>query len=439
MGIWIQAREMASNTPENRNRYVDFLRALSILFVISGHWLIATAFFNQDTGVLTPVTVLDVMPSTLWLTWIFQVMPIFFIVGGYSNAVSLESARKKQIRYADWLVSRLHRLLSPMLLLIAFWVVVSFAMNLFGTDQKTIIFASQAALVPTWFLAIYAMIVILAPLTYAFWRKFGLASLLVYILMAVLVDLAFFNLDWQWLGWSNYFWVWLAAHHLGFVWRDGKLENSALQICLAIGAFATFASLIFYGPYPLAMAGSPEGDAVSNTLPPKITLIALGLFQFGLLRFMENPVKRLLENNSFWAAIIIINTMIMTVYLWHMTVLITVFVISYFADGFGLSMEVGSQAWWWTRPIWLLTLTVLLLPIALALSPLERIGRPEGATTPASWRLILGAALVGFGLVFATLFGLAGNLLDWKTVTAISLILVGAATCGLTPQLKKST
>ena len=45
MGIWALAHDMATKTPPDRNRYVDFLRAISILFVILGHWLIATAWY----------------------------------------------------------------------------------------------------------------------------------------------------------------------------------------------------------------------------------------------------------------------------------------------------------------------------------------------------------------------------------------------------------
>ena len=42
MRIWTQASELAAQTPPERNRYVDFLRSVSILVVIIGHWLIAT-------------------------------------------------------------------------------------------------------------------------------------------------------------------------------------------------------------------------------------------------------------------------------------------------------------------------------------------------------------------------------------------------------------
>ena len=121
MGIWAQATELARQTPEERNRYVDFLRAVSITLVIIGHWLITTAIWNADTGTLTPVLALEVVDWSAWLTWAFQVMPIFFMVGGYSNAISLESARRKQQDYAGWLAGRLHRLLTPLLLLVLAW------------------------------------------------------------------------------------------------------------------------------------------------------------------------------------------------------------------------------------------------------------------------------------------------------------------------------
>ncbi|MDH3756812.1 MAG: acyltransferase, partial [Gammaproteobacteria bacterium] len=103
MRIWSQASELAAQTPAERNRYVDFLRAVSILIVVVGHWLIATAHYVD--GTLTPGHLLKSEPGTQWLTWLFQVMPIFFIVGGYSNAVSLESARRKGDQYAVWLAA----------------------------------------------------------------------------------------------------------------------------------------------------------------------------------------------------------------------------------------------------------------------------------------------------------------------------------------------
>ena len=84
-GAWSQARALAGRTPEARNRYVDFLRAASIGVVVIGHWLMAAA--HTDSGSLELDDMLHVSPWTQWLTWAFQVMPVFFIVGGYANAI----------------------------------------------------------------------------------------------------------------------------------------------------------------------------------------------------------------------------------------------------------------------------------------------------------------------------------------------------------------
>ena len=75
--IWSIAKDMAAKTPPERNRYVDFLRAVSILVVVIGHWLIATAWYVD--GSLTPGHLLKSHPQHQWLTWLFQVMPLSLI------------------------------------------------------------------------------------------------------------------------------------------------------------------------------------------------------------------------------------------------------------------------------------------------------------------------------------------------------------------------
>jgi hypothetical protein len=436
MGIWSQAAEIASATPAGRNRYVDFLRAISILFVITGHWLITTAQWDAASESLQPVRTLETVPWTAWLTWLFQVMPIFFIVGGYSNAVSLEGARAKHLDYANWLAGRLHRLLTPLLLLVVVWAGMAFAMHLAGADEDKIRFVSRSALVPTWFLAIYTMIVLLAPASYALWRRWGFASLAAYILLAVIVDFAFLRMELEFLGWSNYFWVWLAMHHLGFAWRDGRTGGPPSLLLLAALSFGCFAALIIIGPYPIAMAGSP-GETISNTLPPKVTLIALGISQFGLLLALEAPAQRMLERHKTWTCTVIVNTMIMTLYLWHMTVLLLVLAMAWLAGGLGIEMVPGSTQWWWTRPVWLGILALLLIPFALVLSPLERIGRPAGAPTPSAFRLLLGATLAGLGISLAALLGFNGQLLSPVSTGTLLLVLAGGLICGVSLKLPR--
>ena len=84
------------------------------------------------------------------------------------------------------------------------------AFSIFSISATTS--SPRSSLIPTWFLAIYVMVVILAPVAYQLWRRFGLLSFWLFVALAVLVDVAYFAADLEWLGWTNYFWVWLAVH-----------------------------------------------------------------------------------------------------------------------------------------------------------------------------------------------------------------------------------
>jgi peptidoglycan/LPS O-acetylase OafA/YrhL len=428
MGVWSQAKEMAENTPEERNRYVDFLRAVSILMVVTGHWLIV-ALQYQD-GSLIPGDLLEIKPGTQWLTWLFQVMPIFFIVGGYANAVSLESARRRGVAYAGWLAARLHRLVTPLLALLLGWAALAAAFYFIGVSGDITRIASRSALIPIWFLAIYIMVVILAPAMYSAWRRWGFASFFALAAIGALVDVAFFAAKLEWMGWSNYFWVWLSVHHLGFAWRDGRLGSPVRLLGYSALGLIALALLIFQGPYPFAMVGSPD-EGLSNTLPPKITLLALGVFQFGLLLAIEAPMRGMLSGVSAWAATVLINSMIMTLYLWHITVMVVVISLAYLAGGVGLGLEPGALEWWLTRPIWLAVLYAVLLPVTFLLAPLERLARPADAPVPAAARQVGGAVLICLGVAYLALFGFGSAPLPGLDIAAFVLVIAGSWTSGL--------
>jgi surface polysaccharide O-acyltransferase-like enzyme len=428
MSIWSQARELAEKTPEERNRYVDFLRAISILMVVTGHWLVATVWYHDGTFVAGDL--LELRPNTQWMTWLFQVMPIFFIVGGYANAVSLESARRRGVGYAGWLATRLHRLVTPLLALLVGWGLLALALYFFGVSGDVTRLASRGALIPTWFLAIYLAIVMLAPLTYKAWQRWGFFSLFAFAGIGALVDYAFFAAGMEWLGWTNYFWVWLSVHHLGYAWRDGRLGNPARLLIYSALGFAVLWLLIFKGPYPFAMVGSPD-EGLSNTLPPKITLFALGVFQFGLLLAIEGPMRRLLSNVKLWAATVLINGMIMTLYLWHITVLIVIVSLAYFAGGFGIGIEPGTDAWWMTRPLWIGVLYAVLLPVTLLMSPFERLPRRKDAPVPAAMRQVGGALMICLGVAYLALFGFGSAPLPYLDIIAFFTVVAGSWISGL--------
>ena len=95
------AADLAALTPESRDRYVDFLRACSILTVVCGHWLIA--IFGWRDGRITVDNAVG-LQSGLWVaTWVLQVMPLFFFVGGFANAAGWDSAQRRGLSYRGFL------------------------------------------------------------------------------------------------------------------------------------------------------------------------------------------------------------------------------------------------------------------------------------------------------------------------------------------------
>jgi uncharacterized membrane protein len=180
------------------------------------------------------------------------------------------------------------------------------------------------------------------------------------------------------------------------------------------------------------MVSSPD-DGVSNTLPPKITLIALGVAQFGLLLAIEGPMRRALDNVRLWGATVLINSMIMTVYLWHMSVIAGVAALLYYLGGWGFGVEPGSAAWWYTRPVWIGILMIILLPIATVLSVVERASRrPDDP--PSAVRQIVGASMLCLGLSLLALFGYRGGPVANLDVAAFGLVILGASLSGLLPR-----
>lgn len=425
--IWSQARGLAAKTPESRNRYVDFLRALSICAVVFGHWLMAAPYISDGSIVIS--NMLEHQAWTRWLTWGFQVMPVFFLVGGYSNGVSWQSALEKGQSYSEWLQLRLQRLVGPVLPLIVLWMVLAAGAQGFGVHPTMVKVSSQMALIPVWFLAVYVMVAVLAPAMYGAWKRYGFLSFGTLAVLAVANDLLFFS-GFESLGWLNYAFVWLAVHQLGFAWRDGYLAGLRQGLAWMTGGLVLLGGLIAFGPYPVSMVSVP-GQEISNTLPPKVTLLALGIAQCGLLLSMEKPMRRWLAKITPWTWVVLINSMIMTVFLWHLTASTLSIGAALLLDGVGLEAMPGSGAWWALRPAWITLYLLALLPFALLFGRFER--SPVAKTIYRPWRLAFSAALACAGLALIALDGVAGDGLFGLRDSVLLLPFAGAALAGVNP------
>ena len=429
--IWAQAANLAARTPESRNRYVDFLRAVSICAVVFGHWLMAAPYVNG--GLITISNMLEHQEWTRWLTWAFQVMPVFFLVGGYSNGISWQSAQRKGRTYSEWLQVRLLRLIGPVLPLIVMWIILAAGAQWIGLRPEMVRVASQMAFIPVWFLAVYVVVVVLVPVTFAAWERYGLWSFWALALAAVLDDILFFAADLRALGWLNYVFVWFAVHQLGYAWRDGYLAGARQGLTWVLGGIVALVGLITIGPYPVSMVGVP-GQEISNTQPPKIAMLVLGIVQCGLLLSIETPMRRWLSRARPWTAVVLVNGMIMTVFLWHLTASTLAIGCALWFNDVGLQATPGSSVWWAIRPVWIACYLIALLPFALGFGQFER-GTARDHIHP-SWRLVFGAGLICAGLALLARDGVAGDGWLGLRVAVLLLPFAGAVLAGVNPLRK---
>lgn len=423
--VWQRAGALADATPASRNRYVDFLRAASIAAVIFGHWLVSAPYMAE--GSLVPGHMLALAPWTRWLSLVAQVMPIFFLVGGYANAVAWEAAERKGTPYREWLGSRLRRLIAPVLPVLLAWIGIALAAVTAGAPPAWVSMVTQLALVPTWFLAVYVMVGVLVPVTHRLWERHGFASFAGFALAAVLVDLIHVGHGATGLGYLNYAFVWLGVHQLGYAWRAGRMQH---PLVWAAGGGALLALLVGLGPYPLAMVGVP-GQELGNTAPPTLALLALGLAQTGLVLALESVARRLLARRNAWTATVLINGMIMTLFLWHMTAMVLALGISIALGGIGLELVPNTFAWWAARPLWMMAFGVMLAPLV---SYAARFERPSSsvATVASGARLVAGASLVCAGLGMLSVGGVV-NAAGGLRLLPAAMPLVGTGLAGFGP------
>ncbi len=420
-GMMARALWAAENTPAKRNRAVDFYRALAISFVILGHWFLVAPVIPNDQIELT--IILAEQPWTQYLTWLFQVMPVFFFVGGFANALSWGSARKDPEKRRTWASGRLSRLLKPTVPLVLLWGFGAFVAARLGVPSDQIVAVSQAALVPIWFLAVYIVITMVAPVTYWLWDRIGVWSVVAFALCAVAVDAIAFGFDQGWLRWINYGFVWLAVHQLGYWWQGAGRPGPVALGLIALGVTWLYVLIRHFG-FPVAMVSVP-GAEMSNTRPPTTAMLAVGSVQIGVILLLTAPISAWLQRARPWAWVILLNQMIMTIYLWHMTAMILVVGLAMLAGGVGLSVEPGTGPWWSMRPVWLALFLAALVPLVLIFVRFESGSSGGSDAVPGPWQAIPGAILTCGGLIMMALSGVGANTALGVNWIALGLVLLG--------------
>lgn len=367
-----RAEAVDAATPRDRDRLIDFLRASSLVVVVLGHWLMAGVAVGADgriAGVNALSTVLVLQP----LTWLLQVMPLFFVAGGFSN---LTTWRRQVARgggdggYPAFVRARLLRLTGPALVFVGVVQAGLILLRQAGLGAAEAELAGRLLGQPLWFLGVYVVVTALAPAMAAWHARAPVGAIVVLASSAVAVDVARVGAGAEAVGYLNLGLVWLIAAQVGFWYADGRLAGIGRRQWWAVLVAAAGALVLLTGPgpYPLSMVGVP--GELSNMSPPTVCILVLIVGQVAAVMLARRRLQVWLADPRRWSLVVSIGSLAMTVYLWHLAVLVAAFGAVVWLGW--LPPEPGSGWWWLTRPAWLAGLGLVLVVLSAAASGVRR-------------------------------------------------------------------
>jgi len=350
---------------------MDFLRVASLAIVVAGHWLAIVPYV--ENGIAGGRMLYNVDPRFWPVTGIFQVIPLFFFVGGFANFTSYASLRAAGDEDRFW-SHRLRRLLVPTLVLLGCWLGLEAVLNILEVGGpgplRGMKLGNITPFAALWFLGVYLGLVLLAPATIRFHQRFGVWVPVGLVGSVALVDLLAFGLDHPSLLGVNIILVWLIPHQLGYFYADGRLRRLSTGWLLAIAGLALLAvllltSLPIYGRNLL-----DNGVTLIGITAPTLPFAVLCLLIVALALIARRPLTAWLARRTPWRVVNAANSIVMTVFLWHMTAYFAVVVA---LAGMGASLPAGPDAvWWLERPLFLLLPALVLVPLVWVFGRFER-------------------------------------------------------------------
>ncbi len=373
-------------TPAHRDRTVDALRALAIAGVILGHWLVTALVVTsgRSGSTLSDQSPLAAMPWLTPVSWVFQTLAVFFLVGGYA------AARSYAGDYRSWLARRLVRLSRPVAALAAFWAVLGTGLYLGGATARTLHTIGTLVLDPLWFLAVFAVLTALTPVAVMLVRRLGAWAAAIPVAVVAWVDAARFGLGGpSWIGWVNVLAGWLVPYLLGIAWARGAFRGWKAPASMLAGGIAVTAALVLWAGYPASMVGV-NGARISNLNPPTLAVVTFGIAQAGLALLARPLLARWMRRPAGWAVVAMANLSAMTLFLWSQTAFLIVTMSGLLIGKLpGLHTAPASAAWIAERLAWLPVFAAVLAVLLLVFRRFERgpagrlaLGRARGTARP---------------------------------------------------------
>ena len=215
-----------------RDRAVDVARLAALVVVMFGHCALLLATID---GGLRIGNILGELPELAPITWLVQVMPLFFLAGGAAGAYSWHPGRTA---WGTWLFSRAQRLCRPVFWYLAFWSLGLLVVRLvLGAESAASMGRECVALL--WFLGVYLVVLAFVPLLTKL-PGVGAAAVVVLGLIGAAAgfDALRFAVGTPEAGVANFVIVWLIPVVIGVAYARQMLRPLA-ALSAAIVAMAT--------------------------------------------------------------------------------------------------------------------------------------------------------------------------------------------------------
>ena len=344
----------------DRDELIDLLRSLATTTVVMWHWVFTILVWRDDgPHADNPIGYV----SGLWsLTWVLQVMPLFFVAGGFVHARAWARDRGTPGAWGSFVKRRAIQLGVPALVLIAVIAGAGTAIALlYEGGDPWVPRAVMLVLSPLWFLVVFMVMVVTVPLWDRLDRRWGELVPIGLVVAAMGVDLMRFRFDHPEVAWLNMILVWGAAHQVGWSWEQLRNAPRRFGHALALIGLAALVGFTNMGLYPRSMVGTTSAaDRFSNMGPPTLPIVALLVFQLGLVfayreTILEIAARPRIRRFAGW-----LSKNAMPLFLWHSVG---------FALFYALMRTVASVPeeptleWWITRPLWLIGPALLTVPL----------------------------------------------------------------------------
>ncbi|HEV8558583.1 MAG TPA: phospholipase [Actinophytocola sp.] len=347
-----------SDTERAQAGYLGVLRIVSLTGIVLAESILALASWGSNHA------------GWVWpLTWLLQLVPLFFLAGGHANLIAWRAAHD----YGDYLAARIGWLLRPVLAFVTAWLVVPLSLELLGAPEDAIAAFGRIVLQPLWLLGLYLLVVAATPVMHRLHRLLPLATPVALLAAVTTIGVAGHG---SVAAHAGGILVALLFQQVAFHYADGRLwrvPRPAL-VATAIAAFLGLVALTTAGGHPKLLIAEPTEYA--SFAPSLLGVLLIGCVQVCLVALPRQAGASKLAASPPARMVTVLRDAPMTAYLLYLCTMLLIAGVVVAARTAGLP---ATGVDWLTQPRRMLALALIGVPTMLAFVLFERrVTAPDG-------------------------------------------------------------